>query len=165
MSDLAGVLRADGDQVGVRFERDYATSPDDLWAAITEQERVARWLDRVTGDLRPGGSVTVHFDDGDGAFEIVRCEPKSVLEVRWLHDEGSTVVRAEVGAGESGGSRLVLEHLALTAAQAPGYAAGWHWHLRALAAVLAGREPESWDSFDALHEQYQGLRDQLATRS
>jgi hypothetical protein len=43
MTDL-GSLRIDGDRCGLRFERVYDTTPDDLWSALTEPERLARWL-------------------------------------------------------------------------------------------------------------------------
>ncbi len=52
---ILGSLRsADGAGV-VRMEDRYETGIEDLWAAITDPERVARWHGRVEGDLRLGG--------------------------------------------------------------------------------------------------------------
>ena len=45
---------ADGKGV-VRIEDRYDTDIDDLWSAITSPDRLARWIGRVEGDLRPAG--------------------------------------------------------------------------------------------------------------
>lgn len=159
---LDGALRSDGRQRAVRFERDYGTDVTDLWSAVTEPERLARWLDPVSGDLREGGVVTVHFDDGPAQLEVVRCEPPRALEVHWQHDGAASTVHVEVRALDDGRARLVLDHRALAATSAPGYAAGWHWHLDALGAFLRGTEPPSWDgAFAALHQGYQELAGRL----
>lgn len=155
MSELSGVIRRmPDDRRAVRFERDYDTTVEDLWSALTEPDRLARWLDPVTGDLRVGGRVLVHFDDGDAQFDVVTCEPPSRLVVHWQHEDRHSAVRAEVGVAGSGGSRLVLDHTLLSAPSAAGYAAGWHWHLDALGAVLRGEQPEPWSTFDALYADY-----------
>jgi len=39
------------------LHRGYATSPEDVWAAFTESDRLARWFGRYTGHGRPGGTV------------------------------------------------------------------------------------------------------------
>jgi len=53
---ILGSLRsADGKGV-VRIEDRYDTEIDDLWSAITDPGRIARWYGRVEGDLRPGES-------------------------------------------------------------------------------------------------------------
>ena len=52
---ILGSLRsADGTGV-VRIEDRYDTDIDDLWSAITEPDRLARWFGQVEGDLRIGG--------------------------------------------------------------------------------------------------------------
>ena len=50
-TDVWGVLTPTTTGTTVRFERRYATTPEDLWSAVTEPERVARWLGPVYGDL------------------------------------------------------------------------------------------------------------------
>ena len=156
MTELSGVLRALPDDLrGVRFERDYATDVDDLWSALTEPDRLARWLDPVSGELRVGGRVVVHFDDGRAEFDVLACDPPRRLVVTWRHDTRPSQVEVEVTPSPSGGSRLVLDHTLVSAPAAPGYAAGWHWHLDALAAVLRDEPPQPWSTFDALYADYQ----------
>ncbi len=162
MTEPRGVLRAVAGSTTASFRRDYDTAASDLWSAITEPDRLARWLDPVTGDLRPGGRAEVHFDDGDSTFEIDICEPPRFLAVRWLHADRETTVTAEVRARGTEASTLLLEHAELTVEQAPMYAAGWHWHLDALGAVLAGEEPGSWSVFDDLLPGYRSASSALA---
>ena len=54
---ILGSLRsADGAGV-VRIEDRYDTDIDDLWSALTDPARLARWYGQVEGDFRPGGRV------------------------------------------------------------------------------------------------------------
>jgi uncharacterized protein YndB with AHSA1/START domain len=56
---ILGTLRsADGKGV-VRIEDRYDTDIDDLWSAITDPARLARWHGQVEGDLRPGGEFRI----------------------------------------------------------------------------------------------------------
>ena len=56
---ILGSLRsADGAGV-VRIEDRYDTDIDDLWSALTDPARLARWYGEVEGDLRPGGEFRV----------------------------------------------------------------------------------------------------------
>lgn len=146
MSDLYGVLTRTDDEVAVTFEREYATSCRDLWSALTEPDRLARWMDPVDGDFRTGGEVVVHFDDGDARFAIDTCEAPTLLAVRW-RGERDTVLRASVFDLGGDRARLTLVHERLSEPQAPEYAAGWHWHLAVLEGLLTGREatPPAWD--------------------
>ena len=52
---ILGSLRsADGKGI-VRIEDRYDTDIDDLWSALTDPDRLARWYGEVEGDLRLGG--------------------------------------------------------------------------------------------------------------
>jgi hypothetical protein len=52
---ILGSLRsADGKGV-VRMEDRFDTGIDDLWPALSEPRRLARWIGDVEGDLRRGG--------------------------------------------------------------------------------------------------------------
>jgi hypothetical protein len=45
-----------GDAYTMELRRRYDAPVDDVWNAITDPERLGRWLKSVTGDLRLGGS-------------------------------------------------------------------------------------------------------------
>jgi len=52
---ILGSLRsADGKGI-VRIEDRFDTKIDDLWSALTDPRRLARWIGEVKGGLRPGG--------------------------------------------------------------------------------------------------------------
>src|SRR6266550_7413936 len=74
---ILGSLRsADGKGV-VRLEDRYDTDIDDLWSALTDPDRLARWHGQVEGDLRPGGEFRLYLeaDDLDSTGRIDACEP------------------------------------------------------------------------------------------
>jgi uncharacterized protein YndB with AHSA1/START domain len=63
-SRVTGSLRsADGAGV-VRMEDRYETGIDDLWSALTDPIRLARWIADVEGDLRLGGEFHARFTSG-----------------------------------------------------------------------------------------------------
>ena len=56
-----GTITADG----VRFERIYDATPDELWRAITDPEQIRGWLAHTTRwTLAPGEEWSIRFDDG-----------------------------------------------------------------------------------------------------
>lgn len=86
--------------------RDFSTTPEDLWEALTSAERLPRWFLPLSGDLRPGGRYQLQ---GNAGGEILVCEPPRRLKVTW--EFGGQVSWLEVRVGRHGsGSRLTLEH-------------------------------------------------------
>ena len=73
---------ADGKGV-VSMEDRFDTDIDDLWSAMTDPGRLARWLGEVEGDLRLGGEFRARFFasgwEGTGRVEV--CEPPRRLLV------------------------------------------------------------------------------------
>ena len=51
---VVGSLRSADGAGFVRIEDRYDTDIEDLWDAITDPARLARWHGQVEGDLRPG---------------------------------------------------------------------------------------------------------------
>ncbi len=139
---IFGRLRMGPGGSAVRFERRYDAHPEQLWAALTEPDRVARWLARIGGDRIAGGEVRIDFGGGAEAVALVRsCDPPRALALEWVFPDGlATPLRVELRPdGDS--TVLVLDH-----AHFPGspdeYAAAWQVHLDLLAAEIAGRSPE-----------------------
>ena len=140
-------VRPYGDDALVRVEDVYPTTVEDLWAAITQPERLARWIAEVSGDLVVGGTFRISFVSswvGTGTVDV--CEPHSRLVVTTTEDDGaSTEVEALVTA-EGDGARLVVEDRGLPVDAAPFHAAGWQVHLEDLGAALAGRPVSDWSA-------------------
>jgi uncharacterized protein YndB with AHSA1/START domain len=79
---ILGSLRsADGKGV-VRIEDRFDTDIDDLWSALTDPLRLARWLGEAEGDLRLGGEFRARFfaSGREGTGRVEACEsPRRLL--------------------------------------------------------------------------------------
>ena len=97
-----GTLRALDDARGaVRVEDVYDTAIEDLWAACTTPERLARWIAHVSGDLRVGGDIQVVFTStwtGPARIEVLRSPQHLLLTMQ----PGSTD-ECELGGVVDGG--------------------------------------------------------------
>src|SRR5258707_3257657 len=74
---ILGSLRsADGKGI-VRIEDRYDTDIDDLWSALTDPARLARWHGQVEGDLRLGGEFRLYLEAADleATGHVEACEP------------------------------------------------------------------------------------------
>lgn len=142
---LVGSLRAVDGKAVVRMEDSFDTDIDDLWSAITDPERLARWIARVEGDLRLGGKFRASFTSGwEGPGRVEVCDPPRRLLVTMFDDQGDhTVIAAELGP-DGGRTRLVVEERGLPLSDAADHGAGWQAHVEDLAAHLAGRPRADW---------------------
>ena len=142
---VVGSLRA-SDGVGVvRMEDRYDTDIDDLWSALTDPTRLARWVAQVHGDLRIGGEFHARFTSGwQGPGRVDSCEPPRSLQVTLSPgDEDETVIDAWL-FGEGASTRLVIEERGFPLSELAPHGAGWQAHVEDLAAHLADRESLDW---------------------
>jgi uncharacterized protein YndB with AHSA1/START domain len=97
---------ADGaEEVGVRLRRSYRAAVEDVWDALTDPDRVQRWLYPVSGDLRVGG----HFQlEGNAGGEILRCEPPRLLRVTF--GDATSLVEVRLSPAGDAETLLELEH-------------------------------------------------------
>jgi len=144
-SRIKGTLLAVDGKGIVRMEDRYDTGIEDLWSALTDPQRLARWVADVSGDLRPGGDLRASFTSGwEGAGRLDECEPpRRLLLTLDPGQEDETVIEAELFA-EGDQTRLVLEERGLPLAELAAHAAGWQAHVEDLAAHLEGRERVDW---------------------
>jgi uncharacterized protein YndB with AHSA1/START domain len=147
---VIGTMRAiDETRGAVRVEDVYDTDVDDLWAACTTPDRLARWIAKVSGELRVGGAIELGFTStATGPARVDVCEPPNHL---LLTMQPGTDDEAEIEAwltAEMGKARLVVEERGLPLDKLHFHGAGWQAHLEDLGHVLAGRDPhpEGWSS-------------------
>jgi uncharacterized protein YndB with AHSA1/START domain len=145
---ILGALRpVDADKGAVRVHDLFATGIDDLWSAITEPERLARWIADVEGDLSVGGEFNARFTsswEGPGRVDV--CEPPHRLLLTMNPgQEDETVIEALLNA-EAGGTRLVIEERGLPISELASHGAGWQAHIEDLVALLSGRDRADWRS-------------------
>lgn len=155
-----GRLRTERDRCGVRFERRYDASPEELWSALTEPDRLRRWLADVAElDLRVGGRFLLRWQESDGTQEtdgtILALDPGRLIELnRTYPGEPDSVARFELRP-DGDGTILVLDHRGLPPGAIAGYGAGWHSHLDSLAAHLSGGQADWSARFQELGPTYE----------
>jgi uncharacterized protein YndB with AHSA1/START domain len=144
---IVGSLRSADGKGTVRMEDRFDTGIDDLWSALTDPRRLARWIAEVEGDLRPGGEFHARFTSSwEGIGRVDVCEPpRRLLLTMSPGQQDQTVIEARLDA-EGDQTILVIEERGLPADELAGHGAGWQAHVEDLAAHLAGREPADWRS-------------------
>jgi uncharacterized protein YndB with AHSA1/START domain len=149
---ILGRLGSAGGNGVVRIEDRYDTHIDDLWSAITDPDRIARWYGRVEGELRPGGAFRLYVDDADSDHvgRVEECEPPRRLlvatrETDESYERGQGVppydeaLEATLTA-DGDQTALVLEIRGMPLHVVAYYGAGWQIHAENLAAYIADRE-------------------------
>jgi len=140
---IVGTLRiADGKGV-VRMEDRFDTDIDDLWSALTDPGRLARWLGEFEGDLRLGGEFRARFfaSGWEGTGRVDACEPPRHLLVMTKHhrQEDEQVVEATLTA-DGDHTILILDQRGMPVNLLAAYGAGNQVHIEDLAAHIAGQE-------------------------
>lgn len=156
---VVGAIRvADGRGV-VRVEDVYSTDAMSLWGALTEADRLARWIAVVTGDLRMGGIVHARFTSGwEGLLRVDACEPGRRLLVTSGVDEPDETVIEAILTSEGDRTRLVIEERGFSLDVVAAHGAGWHAHVADLGIHLNGGLPEDWrDQWFALIATYEKI--------
>lgn len=137
---LGSLGTADGRGV-VRMEDRFATGIDDLWSAVTDPGRLARWLGEVEGDLRLGGAFRAHYYasgwEGTGRVEV--CEPPRRLRVEVQDETARGEGTVEVTLSADGDQTiLVWEERGMPVEHLAAYGAGIQIHVEDLADHIAG---------------------------
>ena len=145
MTRIVGTLRSVDGRGVVRMEDRYDTDIDDLWSALTDPQRLARWVASVEGDLRLGGGFRARFTSGwEGSGRVDTCEPPRRLLVTMAPgEEDETVIEAEL-AVDGDRTRMVIEERGFPLDEVAAHGAGWQAHVEDLAAHLGGRERVEW---------------------
>ncbi len=144
--------------------RTYPSPVDDVWDALTSQERIPRWFNPVSGDLQVGGRFQVENNAGG---EVVSCDPPRSFEITWEYaGDASWVVVTLVPDGDA--TTLELRHTAhppeeFWGTYGPGaVGVGWELSLMGLDLHLASGEAldpavvEAWSSSDEGREYLGG---------
>ena len=162
---IVGTLRiADGKGV-VRMEDRFDTDIDDLWSALTDPGRLARWLGEFEGDLRLGGEFRARFFasgwEGTGRVEV--CEPPRHLLVMTKHVRQADEHAVEATLTADGDhTMLILEERGMPVNLLAAYGAGIQVHIEDLAAHVAGRERCDADArWQELQPSYEALASKL----
>ena len=171
---VVGSLSASDGKGVVRIEKQFDTTIDDLWSAVVDPDRLARWYGRVEGELRPGGTFHTRIEsaDIDSTGRVEACEPPHRLQVTtretdesWQRGPGPAPFDETIEATlttEGNRARLVIEVRGLPIDRVASYGAGWQIHAENLAAHLSDGEPIDIEArWQALLARYRQLADEL----
>jgi uncharacterized protein YndB with AHSA1/START domain len=128
----------------VRMEDRYDTDIDDLWSALTDPGRPARWIGEVEGDLRLGGEFRTHFfaSGSKSTGRVEACEPPQRLLLHPKHvDKPFELVIEATLTADGDQTVLVVEERGMPVNLLHAYGAGIQIHFEHLADHIAGRQP------------------------
>jgi uncharacterized protein YndB with AHSA1/START domain len=158
--DILGSLRsADGKGI-VHIEDRFETGIDELWSALTDPGRLARWYGQVEGNLRPGGEfrARVWASGWEGVGRVDVCEPpRRLLVTSKEADAPEEEVMEATLTADGGQTILVLDQRGLPLDQLAAYGAGLQVHVEDLAAYIAGRDRAAEARWGELLPAYQDL--------
>jgi uncharacterized protein YndB with AHSA1/START domain len=146
MTNPVGSLRRTHDGKGmVRMEDLFDTNIDNLWSAITDPARLARWVADVEGDLTLGGRIEARFTSswtGHGRIDV--CDaPRRLLVTMMPGEPDETAIEAWL-TEEDAGTRLVVEDRGIPLPELFAHGAGWQAHIEDLAAYLSDHPTSDW---------------------
>jgi uncharacterized protein YndB with AHSA1/START domain len=147
---VRGTLGVSSGRTVIRIELVTAAATDDVWAAVTESQRLAAWYGTVEGELRVGGSYhALLFPSGwDGTGKVVECDPGRRFLVESAEPGQQPVTdELELTPEDGGFSRVVLTKRGAPREMIAAYGVGTQLHLENLEAYLTGRELVEPDSF------------------
>jgi len=127
-----------GERVSVLLRRGYDAPIDDVWEAVTQPDRIKRWLMPISGELHVGGSFQL---EGNAGGEILTCEPPRLLKVTF--GAPTSIVEVRLTPDGDGDTVLELEHtvpieIAQSGAGALYVGPGWDGALLGLGLFLRG---------------------------
>src|SRR5690606_5560797 len=130
----------------VTLEVNYETTPEEIWAAITDPERLQLWFLPISGDLQPGGNYQF---EGNAHGTITDCEPGDFVAATWEFGDHMSWIEARI-IPKGAGSTLKLSHICPVDDHWKKYGAGasgvgWDLGLFGLAVHLLGDGAERLD--------------------
>lgn len=160
MNEVVRSLTGTASAPVLRCSRRYATSPDDVWSALTDPDRLRRWLGEVSGNPSDGFEITfAHAPDAPARAEIEECAPSRRLAVRWSWGRERASRVSVMQHPEHEGTLLTLEHRLGEPDHVTDYGTGWERSFTVLAqqlgavAVDAPEESAIVSRWDALRRR------------
>ncbi|MCS5722895.1 SRPBCC domain-containing protein [Herbiconiux sp. CPCC 203407] len=136
------------------FNRDFAATPAEVWAALTEPALLERWIGTLSGDPLAGTVVFRMTAEGEDVPEepvtITDCAPRERLALQLGVGDGAADpwrLEIDLAAHDAGtgpvGTTLTFAQLLTDPSGVGDIAPGWEYYLDRLAAVLRGADVEA----------------------
>ena len=140
------------------LERTFNAPVEDVWASVTESERLERWIGRWEGEPGPGHTVRFLMTAEEAAqpqdVRIIECEPPRLL--RMAFDQGSDVWQVALTLEESDGvTTLRFSQSVGDGLDISDVGPGWEYYLDRLVAAETGGDV---DAIDFERDYYPAMR-------
>ena len=161
-----GRIERDDGRLTLFLDRTFDAPIEDVWAAITEPDRLARWIGTWTGDPSTGMvlfAMTYEGQEPPGdEMEIRECSPPRRLAV--TSQVGEQRWHLDVDLSEAGGvTTLSFSQPDLDHDDSLSVGPGWEFYLDRLVAAQTGGDPASVDFerdyYPAMSDYYREQRD------
>ncbi len=146
----------------VVIERTFHAPATDVWAAVTEPERLVRWIGTWSGDPASGTvqfRMTAEGEDIEAEpVTVHECEPPRRLVLSW--DSSGVVWHVELDLAEAGGvTTLTFAQRVPDTATGRDVGPGWEYYLDRLVAALSGAEVAAvaWPDYEGMMDHYEAL--------
>ena len=144
MTTPAGrIEERDGQHVLVQI-REFRAPIEDVWAAVTEPDRLARWIGTWEGDPTSGSvQFRMLFEGEDHAgerMEIRACEPPRRLHLTSYFGEVTWLLELDLTHAD-GITTLTFSQPGVTREQVGDVGPGWDYYLDRLVDVETGADP------------------------
>ena len=134
----------------VVIERTFRAPIEDVWASITESERLSRWIGHWTGEPGVGNVVRFTMSAEDGAqpedVTIVACDPPRTLRAHFSQGDGTWHVEVDL-AEFDGVTTLLFRQSIAPGEESQGMGPGWEFYLDRLVADHADAPMPDWDDY------------------
>lgn len=147
----------------VVFSRTFRAPVEDVWAAVTEPDRLERWIGTWEGDPASGQVLFTMTAEGEGAQpavnQIEECRPPYLLQVSFTEGGQPWVLRLELREAD-GVTTLDFAQRITDPELGASYGPGWEYYLDRLVAAQRGEDVESvrWDDyFPSMSDHYRSL--------
>jgi uncharacterized protein YndB with AHSA1/START domain len=146
MNPTGAIVERDGLLVLVQT-RTFDAPVEDVWAAVTEPDRLARWIGTWTGDPASGSvQFRMLFEEGhEGDPMTIRvCEPPHRLHVTSRVGDQEWLLELDLSHAD-GVTTLTFSQPGIAPEQVGDVGAGWEYYLDRLVDAETGADPARRD--------------------
>lgn len=148
LSNHFGTFRRTGEVFDIIFERHLPYPVEVVWDAITNPDKLEKWLGRSTVDLKLKGNITIDMQGMEIYGQILSLKEQNLLEYTWASQsfpDTMSIVRFELTKESDTSCRLKFMERLVGPQYLSGAGPGWHYVLDTLSRVLEGKTIPPWD--------------------
>jgi uncharacterized protein YndB with AHSA1/START domain len=146
----------------VVIERTFRAPATDVWAAVTEPERLVRWIGTWSGDPASGTvqfRMTAEGEDIEAEpVTVHECDPPRRLVLSW--DSNGVLWHVELDLSEAAGvTTLTFAQRVPDTATGRDVGPGWEYYLDRLVAAQSGADVAAvaWTDYEGMTGHYEAL--------